>query len=279
MRIQNTALTVALGLTVILSGTSAATPRANSLISLETIPSVGFRPVDTTAAKKMDISGDLITGSKLDITNIYITDKDGDLISLDKMVASSDKIKWYLVDNDADIPSGSAAAEGLSFTIPGDAGGKKIKVVYRIVTATGTPDTAHALNTVLLTTASSGVGGDQAADGTISNKVKSVTIRVNNLTVPTVEVNGTANADTPVTGGTLEAVLACATATPAADCSVDKYDFQWQIADAAAPSTFTDITSSHAESNKYTVKGTEQNKLFRVNVTPKTTKKKSSNVK
>ncbi|ELC7952761.1 hypothetical protein RJR13_004745, partial [Salmonella enterica] len=183
MRIQNTALTVALGLTVILSGTSAATPRANSLISLETIPSVGFRPVDTTAAKKMDISGDLITGSKLDITNIYITDKDGDLISLDKMVASSDKIKWYLVDNDADIPSGSAAAEGLSFTIPGDAGGKKIKVVYRIVTATGTPDTAHALNTVLLTTASSGVGGDQAADGTISNKVKSVTIRVNNLTV------------------------------------------------------------------------------------------------
>ncbi|EKS6154162.1 hypothetical protein QCB07_002277 [Salmonella enterica] len=276
MRIQKTALAAALGLTVIFSGTSAAKPRANSLISSETLASVGFRPVDTAAVKKMDISGDLTTGSTLEITNIHITDKDNDLLSLDKTVASPDKIKWYLVDNDADTPSGSPAAEGLTFTIPGNAGGKKIKVVYRIVTATGIPDTAHALNTVLLTTTSSGVGGDQAANGTISNKIKSVTIRVNNLSTPTMDENGTTDADTPVTGGTLEAVLACATTTPTADCAVDKYDFQWQIADAATPGTFTDLVNSHAAPDKYTLKGTDQNKIFRINVTPKTTKTISS---
>ncbi|MGR2311414.1 two-partner-like secretion system exoprotein ZirU, partial [Salmonella enterica] len=96
----------------------------------------------------------------------------GDPLSLDKM-NNADDIKWYLVDNEAADPSGTPAATGTAFTIPADAGGKKIKIVYRIKTATGTPDSAFLPATVLLTSASSGVSGDSAADGTISNKLRS----------------------------------------------------------------------------------------------------------
>lgn len=67
------------------------------------------------------------------------------------------------------------------------------------------PDSAFLPTTVLLTSASSGVGGDSAADGTISNKLRSVTINVvNESGKPTDELNGTNDANTPVVGGTLE---------------------------------------------------------------------------
>ena len=108
---------------------------------------------------------------------------------------------------------------------------KKIKIVYRIKTATGTPDSAFLPATVLLTSASSGVGGDSAADGTISNKLRSVTINVvNESGKPTDELNGTNDANTPVVGGTLEAVLECA-ATAAAECEVSNYNFtgRWRM--------------------------------------------------
>lgn len=185
---------------------------------------------------------------------------------------NADDIKWYLVDNEAADPSGTPAATGTAFTIPADAGGKKIKIVYRIKTATGTPDSAFLPATVLLTSASSGVGGDSAADGTISNKLRSVTINVvNESGKPTDELNGTNDANTPVVGGTLEAVLECA-ATAAAECEVSNYNFTWQMADAGTPDKFTDLNNNNAEKHKYIIKGTEQNKLFRVHVTPKTTK-------
>ncbi len=101
----------------------------------------------------------------------------------------------------------------------------KIKIVYRIKTATGTPDSAFLPATVLLTAASSGVSGDSAADGTISNKLRSVTINVvNESGKPTDKLNGTNDANTPVVGGTLEAVLECA-ATAAAECEVSNYNF------------------------------------------------------
>lgn len=149
---------------------------------------------------------------------------------------------------------------------------KKIKIVYRIKTATGTPDSAFLPATVLLTSASSGVSGDSAADGTISNKLRSVTINVvNESGKPTDELNGTNDANTPVVGGTLEAVLECA-ATAAAECEVSNYNFTWQMADAGTPDKFTDLNNTNAEKHKYIIKGTEQNKLFRVHVTPKTTK-------
>lgn len=56
----------------------------------------------------------------------FIRDEDGDPLSLDKM-NNADDIKWYLVDNEAADPSGTPAATGTAFTIPADAGGKKLK--------------------------------------------------------------------------------------------------------------------------------------------------------
>ncbi len=52
------------------------------------------------------------------------------------------------------------------------------------------------------------MSGDSTADGTISNKLRSVTINgVNESGKPTDELNGTNDAKTPVVGGTLEAVM------------------------------------------------------------------------
>lgn len=258
-----------------------ANVRANDMFSQATPATVGHRPVVANEAKKLTVTGDLTTGSTLTITDFNFTDDDGDKLSINKMVASTDKIKWYIVDNDAAVPTGNPQGEGTTFTIPADAGGKKIKVVYRLMTETGTPDSAFLPATVLLTTSSSGVSGDSANDGTISNKLRSVAIKVINQSgKPTDEHNGTDVAGTPVVGGTLEAEIQCA-ASSAADCDVSKYDFAWEIADVSAPNQFASVTNNHTEPHKYTIKGTEQNKLFRVHVTPKTVKatqvKKPSN--
>lgn len=96
------------------------------MASSATPASVGHRPVATTNAKKIEVSGELTTGSTLQIADVFIEDKDGDPLSLDKM-NNADDIKWYLVDNEAADPSGTPAATGTAFTIPADAGGKKIK--------------------------------------------------------------------------------------------------------------------------------------------------------
>ncbi|HCL5347118.1 TPA: hypothetical protein N3A45_001824 [Salmonella enterica subsp. salamae serovar [1],40:z35:e,n,x,z15] len=250
---------------------AVANTRANDMASSATPASVGHRPVATTDAKKIEVTGELTTGSILHLDNVFFTDKENDPLALNKM-NNADDIKWYLVNNEAADPSGTPAATGTAFTIPADAGGKKIKIVYRIKTQTGMPDSAFLPTTVLLTSASSGVGGDSAADGTISNKLRSVTINVvNESGKPTDELNGTNDANTPVVGGTLEAVLECAT-TAAAECEVSNYNFTWQMADAATPDTFTDLNNTNAEKHKYIIKGTEQNKVFRVHVTPKTAK-------
>ncbi len=74
--------------------------------------------------KKIEVSGELTTGSTLQIADVFIRDEDGDPLSLDKM-NNADDIKWYLVDNEAADPSGTPAATGTAFTIPADAGGKK----------------------------------------------------------------------------------------------------------------------------------------------------------
>lgn len=241
------------------------------MASSATPASVGHRPVATTDAKKIEVTGELTTGSTLQLDNVFFTDKENDPLALNKM-NNADDIKWYLVDNEAADPSGTPAATGRTFTIPADAGGKKIKIVYRIKTETGMPDSAFLPTTVLLTSSTSGVGGDSAADGTISNKLRSVTINVvNESGKPTDELNGTNDANTPVVGGTLEAALECAT-TAAAECEVSNYNFTWQMADAATPDTFTDLNNTNAEKHKYIIKGTEQNKIFRVHVTPKTAK-------
>lgn len=81
------------------------------MASSATPASVGHRPVATTNAKKIEVSGELTTGSTLQIADVFIRDEDGDPLSLDKM-NNADDIKWYLVDNEAADPSGTPAATG-----------------------------------------------------------------------------------------------------------------------------------------------------------------------
>lgn len=121
---------------------------------------------------------------------------------------------------------------------------------------------------IILTLANSGVT-EGGADGTVSAKLAGVTIKVNGT--PTDELNGTTTAGTPIVGSTMVAELACTVTSDCADPET-KYNFQWQMDDATTPAGFTDLTDGDATSMTYTVKGDQQNKLFQVVVTPKTTK-------
>lgn len=279
--IKKTLLAVAISATLFSLEVSANNnARANGATSAPTAQvSVGHRPVqdnrDSTTAKQVTVTGKLLTGATLTLTDVAFSDNENDTLDLDKMVASPEKIQWYLVSSDAELPSGAPAGEGKTFTIPGDAAGKKIKLVYRIMTADGSlPDAAFLPSTVLLNTATSGVTDQNGgtSDGTINAKLTGVTIRVNGT--PTDELNGTTKAGTPIVGSTMVAELTCAVASDCADPET-KYTFQWQMADITAPDVFADINHvdyPDARSRTYTVKGNQQNKLFQVVVTPKTTK-------
>lgn len=281
--IKKTLLAVAISATFFSLGASANTnTRANGGEAATTLASVGHRPVqenrDSTTAKQVTVNGELVTGATLTLSGVAFTDNENDGLSLDKMRDSGEQIKWYLVADAGDAVSGTPAGTGLTFTIPADASGKKIKMVYRIMTVDGSvPDAAFLPSTVLLNTATSGVtapgGGNTDVDGTISAKLAGVTIAVDYTTTPsgvapTEELNGTAVAGTPVVGSTLTAELTCAVVSDCADVAT-KYDFQWQMADATA-GTFANITGATAMT--YQVTGTQQDKLFKVLVTPKTTK-------
>ncbi|HCM1923241.1 TPA: hypothetical protein N3A35_003975, partial [Salmonella enterica subsp. salamae serovar 16:m,t:e,n,x] len=85
----------------VVSVEAVANTRANDMASSATPASVGHRPTPVVKAeKKLAVSGELTTGSPLQITDVFIEDEDGDLLSLDKM-NNADDIKWYLVDNEA----------------------------------------------------------------------------------------------------------------------------------------------------------------------------------
>lgn len=281
--IKKTLLAVAISATLFsLEASANNNTRANGATSAPTAePSVGHRPVqnnrDSTTAAQVEVTGELTTGATLTLTGVNFSDNEKDVLDLDKMVASKDKIQWYLVSSDTEDPSGAPAGQGKKFIIPAGAAGKKIKVVYRIMTADGSlPDAAFLPSTVLLNTATSGVTapGGTDTDGTISARLAGVTIKVNGT--PSDELNGTTTAGTPIVGSTMEAVLECAVGS---DCDTPEeankaYTFRWQMADFTTPDVFTDIpdTDPEATSMTYTVKGTQQNKLFQVVVTPKPTK-------
>lgn len=95
----------------VVSVEAVANTRANDMASSATPASVGHRPVATTNAKKIEVSGELTTGSTLQIADVFIRDEDGDPLSLDKM-NNADDIKWYLVDNEAADPSGTRRQPG-----------------------------------------------------------------------------------------------------------------------------------------------------------------------
>ncbi|MEH5143235.1 ZirU family protein [Enterobacter cloacae] len=285
--IKKTLLAVAISATLFSLEASANNTRANGATSAPTAePSVGHRPVATPdGGKDLEVSGKLITGETLTINKFFITDADGDGEGVGNKEANLAKtlsgtqppgvkpvpgVKWELVKggNTTELPANADK----SLTIPAEAAGGKIKVTYTVHTATGKPDVAHQSTSIILTPANSGDGLEGNADGTVSAKLAGVTIKVNGT--PTNELNGTTTAGTPIVGSTMEAVLDCAVDSDCADPET-QYDFQWQMADFTAPGVFEDINKvdyPDATSMTYTVKGTQQNKLFQVVVTPKPTK-------
>lgn len=286
--IKRTLLAVAISATLFsLEASANNNTRANGAISAPTAQaSVGHRPVATPdGGKDLEVSGTLITGETLTINKFFITDADGDgegtsgkEANLAKTLAGTPGssgvtpvpgVKWELV-KDGNTTALTANADN-SLTIPAEAAGGKIKVIYTVHTATGKPDVAHQSTSIILTPANSGAGLAPGGniDGTVSAKLTGVTIIVNSS--PTEELNGTAIAGTPVVGSTLVADLACAVTSDCADPET-KYNFQWQMADVSTPKDFTNLTDADATSMTYTVKGNQQNKLFQVVVIPKTTK-------
>lgn len=248
------------------SAEALANYRTNSVLSDSTLVTVGHRPEATTDIKKLTISGSLTTGETLTITDIGMTDVDGDLLARDRTMQS---VKWYVIDNESSPLPAKADGTGATFTIPAGAIGKKVKVEYQIMTdeKLTNPDEAKEKTLVLLTTATSGVTGGQADTGIITGKLTSVSIQVNET--PTVEENGTDIAGTPIVGSTLTATLTCDASAEASACDVSNYDFQWQIAEAGTDA-FVDMAPVGGVPSQHQVQGNQQNKLFRVIVSPKT---------
>lgn len=238
---------------------------SNSVLSGSTLVSVGHRPKATAEVKKMSITGSLITGETLTITDIGMTDKDGDLLAIDRTMQS---VKWYLVDNDSSPLPAKPDGTGAKFTIPSGATGKKVKVEYQIMTDENLtkPDQAKDKTQVLLTTATSGVTGGQADTGVITGKLTSVSIQVNKI--PNIDDNGTDIAGTPIVSSILTVTLTCDASVDASACDVSNYDFQWQIAEAGTDA-FSDMTPVGTSPSQHQVQGNQQNKLFRVLVSPK----------
>ncbi|HGT6054140.1 TPA: ZirU family protein, partial [Escherichia coli] len=198
--------------------------------------------------------------------DIGMTDVDGDLLA---MARTTQSIKWYVIDNESSPLPVKPDGTGATFTIPAGAIGKKIIVEYHIMTDENStnPNQAKEKNQVLLTTATSGVTGGQADTGVITGKLTSVSIQVNKT--PTIDENGTDVAGTPIVGSILTATLTCDASVEVSACNVSNYDFQWQIAEAGTD-TFVDMTPVGGIPSQHQVQGDQQNKLFRVLVSPKT---------
>lgn len=268
MHLKKTLLAISV-LTSMVSLNTMAAPRANSLISDATIAAVGHRPVATTQDKKLSVTGTLLTGETLKITDVFFTDPDaGDETKLDLASMAAD-IEWFIVDNESAALT-TATGKGLTFTIPGTATGKKIKVRYRILTdkKTTLPFEAMDQTIVLLTTTTSGVEGPGSSDGTIAGKLTSVVLKTEGT--PTTDLNGTVTEGTPIVGKKITAELTCPSAVDAKACTPDSYNFKWQIADNGSNS-WTDFTPVGGDAHEHVVQGNQQNKLFRVEVSPKVT--------
>lgn len=76
MYFKRSLLTLAICASVV-SVEAVANTRANDMASSATPASVGHRPVATTNAK-IEVSGELTTGSTLQIADVFIRDEDGD---------------------------------------------------------------------------------------------------------------------------------------------------------------------------------------------------------
>lgn len=103
--------------------------RVNDMVFFVIFVFVGYCFVVIINVKKIEVFGELMIGLIFQIVDVFIEDKDGDFLLLDKM-NNVDDIKWYLVDNEVVDFFGILVVIGMVFIIFVDVGGKKIKIVY-----------------------------------------------------------------------------------------------------------------------------------------------------
>lgn len=270
--IKKTLLSVAVSATLFsLEASANNNARANSATSATTQASVGHRPVATpNGGKDLEVSGKLITGEKLTINKFFITDADGDGEGADgkesNFLKTIANVEWRLVKGNSEA---LLATNSKSLTIPAEAAGGKIKITYKVQTATGTPDTAILPTSVILTPDNSGVEQpNNGTDGTVNAKLTGIKIQVTNPNGdPNDKLNGVPDdasdkASIPVVGGTLTAILTCAVQS---DC--DGYNFQWSMGNSANGPFDEKLGTGQT----HQVMGDQQGKYFSVEVTPQPT--------
>ncbi|MCW6569832.1 ZirU family protein, partial [Yersinia ruckeri] len=234
------------------------TTSAYARVSTATPASVGFKPV---ASGSVSASGALGPNQTITLTTVGFTDNDGDLLDTTETLKT---VQWYLLDGTTQTTLGGPG--DVSVALPGDSAGKKLGVKYTVKTLTGTPSSAHRETDIILTIAngggiSGGGGGGEIGRGAA---VDPTTVAVTFTSSPSDELNGTQDRTVPVVGTTLTADLTCVAGT---SCDDTDFTYQWKVADATTPGTLTDITS--ATGKTYTLTGTDQNKVFVVDVVAK----------
>ncbi|POT23932.1 hypothetical protein C3433_26480 [Citrobacter freundii] len=233
----------------------AITTSAYAVVSSATPPSVGHRPV---ATGMVTASGALGPGQTITVSDFGLTDQDGDLIDTAETMKT---VQWYIDDAGTKTDLGSAGSA--TATLPADAAGKKLGLKYTVKTLTGTPNTAHAEQDIILTTTNGGgiTGGGAGGEIGRGAAVEPTSVAVTFTSTTTNELNGTTSV-VPVAGvTTLTAGLTCVAGT---SCEDSDFTYQWKMADAATPTQLSDI--SGATGKTYTLDKKDQNKVFVVDV-------------
>lgn len=236
----------------------AITTSAYAVVSTATPASVGHRPVATGS---ITASGALGPNQTVTVSNFGFTDDEGDLIDLTETMKT---VQWYILDGTTKTDLGNVGDD--SVTLPNDATGKKLGLRYTVKTVTGLPSEAHAETDIILSVSNGGGVTGGGADGEIGRgaAVNPTDVAVTFTSAPTDELNGT-TAVVPIAGvTTLTADLTCVAGT---SCEEGDFTYQWQMADAATPNQFTDVTG--ATGKTYTLNKTDQNKVFVVDVNVK----------
>lgn len=273
--IKKTLLALTISSSLISGVVFAADDTENGILSSATTePSVGHRPVAVVGDgnRSLQIKGKLITNEEITIESIFIVDPDGDgdeNNTQGKASLAKTEVSWYIRhgNNDSFIKTQYA---NLNFKIPSNASGKNLVVKYKPKTNTGYPDEAYAVTEIVINEATSGVGG---TDGKIKSKIASMSIDVDYQpsgqpgAAPTNSINGTDTKNTPVVNSILKANITCEKSTANCNDELKDYKFAWQAKNAGTNNPYEDI--SGANQLTYKITADQQNKLFRVLVTPK----------
>ncbi|MEG0422863.1 MAG: ZirU family protein [Hafnia sp.] len=238
----------------------AITTSAYAVVSVATPASVGHKPV---ASGNVTSTGALGPGQTVTLVDFGFTDTDGDLIDSTETMKT---VQWYIMDGTTKTDLGAAGSAAAM--IPADATGKKLGLKYTIKTISGSPKEANAETDIILTVSNGGniSGGGSGGEIGRGSAVDPTAVAVTFTSAPTDAANGTTTV-VPIAGVTvLAAGLTCVAGT---SCDDADFTYQWKVADAATPNTLTDVAG--ATGKTYTLTKTDQNKVFVVDVSVKST--------